>query len=104
MTLLGILAASLALGWFIGSRRSFGNRAAKLAPPVMLGALGLLLFVMGLSLGSRPELVRNLHTIGLQALTISLGGAVGAVAAVAVVRRLWRARNNNNGKPAGTDQ
>ncbi len=97
MNLLLILAGSLALGWFIGSRRAFGTGAMRAARPVMLVALGLLLFGMGLSLGSRPELVRNLHTIGLQAITISLSGAVGAVLAVAVVKRLWRSRGSNGG-------
>jgi uncharacterized transporter YbjL len=93
MILLAVLAGSLALGWFLGSRRMFKNRITKTARIVMFAALGMILFVMGLSLGSRPEIVSNLHTIGLQALTISLGGAFGAVFTVAAVRRLWRARN-----------
>jgi uncharacterized membrane protein YbjE (DUF340 family) len=88
-----ILAGSLALGWFIGSRKAFGVRARRFAHPIMLVALGLLLFGMGVSLGSRPEIVANLHTIGVQAVSISLAGAVGAVGAVAILRRIWRVRN-----------
>jgi hypothetical protein len=94
--LLFVLAGSLALGWFIGSRNAFEVRARRFAHPIMLGALGLLLFGMGVSLGSRPDVVANLHTIGVQAISISLAGAIGAVSAVAILRRIWRVRNGGN--------
>lgn len=94
--LLLILAGSLALGWLVGSRRVFGLRARRFAHPMMLGALGLLLFCMGVSLGSRPDVVANLHIIGVQAVSISFAGAVGAVSAVALLRLLWRICNRRD--------
>ena len=90
LILLLLLVAATAAGWWLGGRPSLGQRADRVGRPIMLIALGLLLFGMGLSLGSHPGLVSQMGTLGLKAVTISWSGAFGAVCAVLVVRRTWR--------------
>jgi hypothetical protein len=93
MTLILLLACATGLGWWLGSRPALGKTAFRVARPVMLGALGLLLFSMGLSLGSRPELVAGIGMLGLKALITAWSGAAGAILAVWLTRRALRIRN-----------
>ena len=88
MNLILLLVGATAAGWWLGGRPSLGHRAQRMGRPVMLVALGLLLFGMGLSLGSHPGLVSEIGTLGLRAVTISWSGALGAVLAVLIVRRI----------------
>lgn len=40
----------------------------------------LLLFILGVEVGSDERIIRGLHTLGLEALVITLGGTLGSVA------------------------
>jgi len=92
MHLVLVLAMATAAGWWLGSRPAFGPTARRWGHPVMLAAIGVLLFGMGVSLGSRPEIISQMGTLGLRAVSLSLAGGVSALLAVGVARRLWRKR------------
>ena len=50
--------------------------------------IGLLLFLLGNEVGSNPDIMQNLHTLGTDALIITLGAVAGSILAAWV---LWRA-------------
>jgi hypothetical protein len=91
--MLVLLVFATGFGWWVGSRAYVGATARRYGQTIMLGAIGLLLFSMGISLGMRPEIVSRMTTIGLKAASLSLAGATGAILCVTVARRLVRRRH-----------
>lgn len=49
----------------------------------------LLLFLLGISVGSNPKIVENLASLGSQALILALAGALGSALAAWAVYRWW---------------
>lgn len=47
----------------------------------------LLLFILGIEVGSNEQIIKGLHTIGLEAVILTLGGTLGSVIAAWA---LWR--------------
>jgi hypothetical protein len=90
MSLLALLVPAIALGAWLGGRAAIAPAALRHGHTFMFGAIGLLLFCMGLSIGGNAEIVSRMGTIGLKALSLSLAGGCGATGSVALVRRLWR--------------
>ena len=54
----------------------------------------LLLFILGIEVGSNEEIIRGLHTIGYEAVVLTLGGTLGSVIAAWA---LWRALYKRKG-------
>ena len=54
-----------------------------------LGAVFLLLFLLGLDVGSRHEVIRNISEVGLEAGMISTAAMVGSLALTWVVHVVW---------------
>ena len=51
----------------------------------------LLLFILGIEVGSNEQIIKGLHTIGLEAVILTLGGTLGSViAAWALGRALYK--------------
>ena len=53
-----------------------------------------LLFILGIEVGSNEEIIRGLHTIGYEAVVLTLGGTLGSVIAAWA---LWRALYKRKG-------
>ncbi|HPU84416.1 MAG TPA: hypothetical protein PLE60_03640 [Candidatus Latescibacteria bacterium] len=98
MQLILVLCAATGLGWFIGSRPVLGRRLARSGHTVMLVAIALLLFAMGYSLGSRPDIIAQAGRLGVEAMSLALAGASGAVVSVWLSRRWSNARNTGQGQ------
>lgn len=54
----------------------------------------LLLFILGIEAGSNEQIIKGLHTIGLEAVILTLGGTLGSVIAAWA---LWRALYKRKG-------
>lgn len=54
----------------------------------------LLLFILGIEVGSNEQIIKGLHTIGLEAVILTLGGTLGSVIAAWA---LWRALYKRKG-------
>jgi len=54
----------------------------------------LLLFILGIEVGSNEQIIKGLHTIGLEAVALTLGGTLGSVIAAWA---LWRALYKRKG-------
>ncbi len=72
--LLLLLAGTLTGYAFSGSKKFFG-----ITDKTTLYIIYALLFFMGLSVGTKPEIMRNLTEIGFKALLISLFAIAGSV-------------------------
>jgi hypothetical protein len=66
----------------------------------MLVAIALLLFGMGFSLGSTQSIVSQIGRLGVQALSLAISGALGAIFAVRVARHFLRQIRRSGGGSA----
>ena len=57
----------------------------------------LLLFILGIEVGSNEQIIKGLHTIGLEAVILTLGGTLGSVIAAWA---LWRVLYKKKGDRA----
>ena len=62
--------------------------------PIITLLIWLLLFILGIEVGSNEEIIRGLHTIGYEAVVLTLGGTLGSVIAAWA---LWRALYKRKG-------
>ena len=54
-----------------------------------------LLFVLGVEVGSNPNIINSLHTLGIEALFIAVMSTMGSVIAAML---LWKSVKKNRGK------
>ncbi|WP_099189123.1 LysO family transporter [Tepidibacter mesophilus] len=66
-----ILILSLLIGILLGSFKIIPNKYLKLNSKFQLFALILLLFSMGISIGSNKDMFNSINTLGLQAISFS---------------------------------
>ena len=68
-------ALGVILGWFARNR----SRLRIAADGVTNILLGVLIFMLGVSAGSQPEVITNLSQLGLTAIIIALGAMLGSI-------------------------
>jgi len=61
---------------------------------LLMATVIVLVFFMGLRMGSNEEVISNLHTIGLEALLITFFIMLGSVTAVTITRKLLKVHKN----------
>jgi uncharacterized membrane protein YbjE (DUF340 family) len=66
------IAVTVSLGIIIGLFLKWTDRMKELNGKFQLVFLSLLLFLMGVSIGSNPQIVENLSLIGLKSLMFSI--------------------------------
>lgn len=69
----GVLIGGIILGYFL---RKFN---LKFLPKLIMIIICLLLFILGIEVGSNPEVVRNLGTLGVRAFLITLSALAGSI-------------------------
>ncbi len=70
-----IMAAGCTAGFIFRKQENL----IKITDRLILYAIYVLLFLLGLSVGSKPEIIENMHVIGYKALLIALGGIAGSI-------------------------
>ncbi len=78
------------LGYFIGSKSRSIHTKLTFISPLLLATVLTLVFVMGARMGANDEVVSNLHTIGLDALLITIFIMVGSILAVSITRKILK--------------
>jgi uncharacterized membrane protein YbjE (DUF340 family) len=71
--------AIMALGMLVGFFMRKSTRAKNWTEKLTSGVIFLLLFVMGVAIGTDETIMSSLHTLGIQALIITLGAVAGSV-------------------------
>ena len=87
-TIIGLMLTGMLLGYLLR------KRDLKKIHPIITLLIWLLLFILGIEVGSNEEIIRGLHTIGYEAVVLTLGGTLGSVIAA---WGLWRALYKRKG-------
>ena len=87
-TIIGLMLTGMLLGYLL--RR----RDLKKIHQIITLLIWLLLFILGIEVGGNEQIIKGLHTIGLEAVILTLGGTLGSVIAAWA---LWRASYKKEG-------
>ena len=85
MQVLFFLAGGIIAGYFLRARKN----VLATAGAATTWSLYVLIFLLGISVGTNDAVVRALGRLGLQALVLSAGGIVGSVLVGCVVFRMF---------------
>jgi len=69
--------------------------AMKINDRLISWAIYLLLFLLGVGVGTNQKVIQSLDTIGLQALLLTIGALVGSIAMGWIIYRTFFHLNNN---------
>jgi uncharacterized membrane protein YbjE (DUF340 family) len=86
----------IAAGIFIGYR--LRNKETGIVSRIVTGFIWLLLFLLGMEVGSNEKLVKGIYTFGLEALLLTISGVIGSILAS---WGLWHYISKNNLKKKG---
>lgn len=89
--IIGLMLTGMLLGYLLR------NRNLKKIHQIITLLIWLLLFILGIEVGSNEQIIKGLHTIGLEAVILTLGGTLGSVIAAWA---LWRALYKRKGGQA----
>ena len=89
---LGILSGVLCRKLSTGARISHTDVAARCQGRIVTWLIWLLLFLLGIEVGSNEMIVRSLPTLGVEALLLSLAATLGCCV---LAWMLWRVSKNN---------
>jgi uncharacterized membrane protein YbjE (DUF340 family) len=82
---IGLLVAGVVAGIFIRNYKQMITLSAKLTD----GAIFLLLFFLGISVGMNEQIVSNFQKIGLQSLVITVLATLGSILVSYIVYRIF---------------
>lgn len=92
LIVIGVMFAGVLLGYCLRRRAS-----GKLIQKAIILLIWLLLFVLGVEVGGNGQIMKGLHTLGMEAIVLMLGGTLGSVTAAWL---LWKALNRKKGTQA----
>lgn len=75
ITVLALMTLGIFIGWFLHKKEKF----LKIVSELTNWAIYLLLFLLGLSVGTNEKILRNFDTIGYQAIVITIFAVLGSV-------------------------
>ena len=90
-TIIGLMLTGMLLGYLIP------NRDLKKTYQLITLLFWLLLFILGIEVGGYEQIIKGLHTIGIEAVILTLGSTLGSVIAAWA---LWKALYRKKGKTA----
>lgn len=88
-TVIGLMLAGMLTGFLLRKRN------LSFIHPAITVLIWALLFLLGIEVGGNEAIIRGLHTIGLEAVVLTLGGTLGSVTAA---RLLWQALTDGKKK------
>jgi len=75
ITVLAIMILGIGIGLIIGNR----PKIVKIAVALTSFSIFLLLFLLGIGIGTNDKIIYNLHSIGIQALVLTIGALLGSL-------------------------
>ena len=68
-----IMLCGIAVGYMLR------NKNTRIVSRIITALIWLLLFLLGIEVGSNPRIVMGMQTLGIEALLLTIGGAVGTI-------------------------
>ena len=75
ITVLAIMTVGILIGWLLHNKKQF----LKVTSQLTNWAIYLLLFLLGLSVGTNEKILNNFDKIGLQSIVITLFAVAGSI-------------------------
>lgn len=75
IAVIAVMTAGVILGYFIRHK----TLLIKINDKFIMWAIYLLLFVLGVAIGTNETIMKSLPTLGLKALAITIGGVAGSI-------------------------
>ncbi len=85
ITVILIMTAGIILGFFLQNKKQL----LKINDQLIKWAIYLLLFLLGIGVGTNQKIVNNIHTIGLQAIIITAGTLLGSLICAYIVYHVF---------------
>ncbi len=79
------MTAGIAVGFLIHNKTGLVNISNKLTS----WAIYLLLFLLGVGVGLNDKIINNIHIIGFQAITITIGALLGSLICAYITYKLF---------------
>lgn len=92
LTVLAIMFGGMVVGYFIRNKPVW----VKLNDRFTMWAIYLLLFLMGISIGSNKTIISNLANLGVTALIITVGTVLGSIIVAWIGYRVWFKKREQN--------
>jgi len=86
----------IVVGIFVGY--GLRNKKTGIVSRIVTGFIWLLLFLLGMEVGSNEKLVKGIYTFGLEALLLTISGVIGSIL---TSWGLWYYISKNNLKKEG---
>lgn len=90
MAILVLYLGMAALGILVVRKLKPGERALSFSQKIQTIALIVVIFSMGMKIGSDEQVISSLHTIGLKSLLMTAGVFTGCISFVYLGRRLLK--------------
>ena len=90
-TIIGLMLTGMLLGYLLR------KRSLHKIHTVITVLIWALLFILGIEVGGNEQIIKGLHTIGIEAVILTLGSSLGSVIAAWA---LWKALYRKKGKTA----
>ena len=71
LIIVAIMLCGIAVGYLLR------NKNTRIVSRIITVLIWLLLFLLGIEVGSNPRIVMGMQTLGIEALLLTIGGAVG---------------------------
>ncbi len=88
-TIIGLMLAGMLLGFLMRKRQLKGIQQ------IITMLIWVLLFLLGVEVGSNEQIIKGLHSLGIEALILTIGGLLGSVIAAWV---LWKISYKKEGE------
>ena len=92
--IIGIMLSGMLIGYLLRSKR------LTWIPKIITFLIWLLLFLLGIDVGDNKAIMNGLHTLGLEALTITLAAVIGSTLLAWGLWYLLYIRNRNKEEKA----
>ena len=73
LIVVSLMLCGIAVGYMLR------NKNTRIVSRIITVVIWLLLFLLGIEVGSNPRIVMGMQTLGIEALVLTIGGAVGTI-------------------------